>query len=436
MTAATCLLLARIALLVVWTQAGAAALAQGMPATGSVDADLVSRGAYLARLGDCAACHSVPGEPAFSGGLPLHSPLGTIYSTNITPDPETGIGSYSLQDFDRAVRSGESPRHHLYPAMPYVSFAKMSSEDVAALYGYFMHGVAPVHRTPPKTALTFPFNQRWGLAVWNWFFLEKGAYGDDGARSAQWNRGAYLVQGLGHCGSCHTPRGLAYQERGYSQTSSHYLTGGITDHWLAPNLTGDPISGLGGWSESQIVQFLKTGHGGRSMAFGPMKQVVSDSTQHFDDADLASVANYLKSLPPQRPATSFLPPSRANRTVEWLDSGDVRVPGAGLFNNFCAKCHQASGAGNPAKAPALAGSGVVRAEDPSSVIHIILSGAKPHQAADMPPVEPMPGFADRFDDREIAEVASFVRRSWGNDAPPVTSRKVGQERAQIAAEKP
>ncbi|HET7838025.1 MAG TPA: cytochrome c [Variovorax sp.] len=425
----------RIALACVLAPAAAAARGQAL-AQGTADAALVARGAYVARLGDCAGCHSAPGEPAFTGGLALHSPLGTIYSTNITPDRETGIGAYSLADFDRALRAGESPRHHLYPAMPYASFAKTSSDDVAALYAYFMQGVTPVNRMPPKTKLHFPFDQRWGLAVWNWLFLDKSANRDDGARSAQWNRGAYLVQGLGHCGSCHTPRGLAYQERGYTQASDRYLAGGITDHWLAPGIGSGPGGSVENWSVRQIAQFLKTGHGARAMAFGPMKEVVADSTQYVDEADLLSIGTYLKSLAPRRAAGTFLPASQADRTVDWLASGDVRVPGAGLYDNFCAKCHQTNGAGDPAKAPALAGSGAVRGVDPSSVVHMILSGGKPHQPPGMPAIDPMPAFGDRFDDREIAEVASFVRRSWGNDAPPVTARKVQQERAAIGAEKP
>jgi mono/diheme cytochrome c family protein len=403
--------------------------------TRDASATEVARGTYLARLGDCAACHSVPGTPDFTGGLALRSPLGTIYSTNITPDRETGIGTYSLQDFDRALREGKSPRHHLYPAMPYPSFAKLSNDDIAALYAYFMHGVTAVRRTPPETDLPFPFDQRWGLAAWNLLFLDGGSYRADSTRSTAWNRGAYLVQGLGHCGSCHTPRGLAYQEHGYSQAHDRFLTGGVADHWLAPNLTGQPMSGLASWSEDEIARFLKTGHGAHAMAFGPMKQVVTDSTQYVDAGDLASIATYLKSLSPQRPQGSFLPASQADRTVTWLVSGDVHVPGGGLFSNFCAKCHQADGRGDPQKAPALAGSGIVLAPNPSSVIHIILSGGAPHQPAGMAKVDPMPAFADRFTDREIAEVASFVRRSWGNDAPPVTTRAVQTLRAALAAEK-
>ncbi|HEX4511331.1 MAG TPA: cytochrome c, partial [Burkholderiaceae bacterium] len=173
-------------------------------------ADQIARGAYLARVGDCAACHTAPGNPAFTGGLPLRSPLGTIYSTNITPDRDTGIGNYSLEDFERALRDGKSPRHRLYPAMPYPSFAKTSDADLRALYSYFMHDVAAVNRVPPKTELPFPFDQRWAVSLWNVAFLDSGTYRTDPAHDARWNRGAYLVQGLGHCGACHTPRGIAY----------------------------------------------------------------------------------------------------------------------------------------------------------------------------------------------------------------------------------
>lgn len=395
---------------------------------------LVARGAYLATLGDCAACHSVPGTPAFSGGLPINSPLGTIYSTNITPDRETGIGSYSLQDFARTLREGRSPKHRLYPAMPFPSYTKISDDDIAALYAYFTHGVAPVGRRPPKTELPFPFNQRWGLAAWNVAFLEAGVYANDPRHDARWNRGAYLVQGLGHCGSCHTPRGLAYEERGYSQTSRHYLTGGINDHWFAPNLSAVAAIGLGRWSEADIVTFLKTGHG-KSMAFGPMKQVVGESTQHVDDEDLASIAVYLKSFDAHAPADRYRPvPTTAQQTGAWIASGDVHIPGDGLFMNFCAGCHGGDGKGQAGKAPPLARSALVRSTDPSSVIHIILAGGKPHQPSGTTAIDPMPPFHDQFDDREVAEVASFVRRSWSNDARPVAERTVAQLRRAVASE--
>jgi mono/diheme cytochrome c family protein len=412
-------------------QTGRASTVAPTPAANQAE---ITRGAYLARVGDCAACHSVPGSPDFTGGLPLTSPLGTIYSTNITPDRETGIGNYSLQDFEQALRNGKSPSHHLYPAMPYPSFAKTSDEDLRALYGYFMHGVAAVHRIPPKTDLPFPFDQRWAVSLWNVAFLDSGTYRNDAGHDAGWNRGAYLVQGLGHCGACHTPRGVAYEEHGYTQGSSRYLTGGVNDHWFAPNLSGERASGLGNWSQADIVRFLKTGHASGRMAFGPMTQVVTESLRYLDDADLVAIAAYLKSLASHGSDGSFRPEAQTRLTETWLASGDLRVPGGGLYNNFCAKCHQASGLGATDKAPALAGSALVRAPDAASVIHIILSGGKPTPVAGLADVDPMPSFSGQFDDREIAEVATFVRRSWGNNANPVTAREVQQARTAIAAE--
>ena len=415
--------------------AALAPAAASAPGLSSKDDPQAARGAYLARMGDCTACHTVPGSPEFSGGLPIQSPLGTIYSTNITPDRGTGIGDYSLQDFDRALREGKSPKHRLYPAMPFPSYTKISSDDIAALYAYFMRGVAPISHQPPKTDLPFPFDQRWGLVVWSLAFFDAGAYANDPGHDAKWNRGAYLVQGLGHCGACHTPRGPAYEERGYTQASSHYLTGMTNDHWFAPNLTGEAATGLGRWSTSDIATFLKTGHG-QSMAFGPMKQVVGDSTQYVDDADVASIATYLKSLEAHSADGRYRPlPTTAQQTAAWVASGDVHVPGDGLFMNFCAGCHGADGHGKAGDAPPLAQSALVRSRDPASVIHIILVGGKPHRPPGQDDIEAMPRFGDRFDDREIADVASFVRRSWGNDARPVTARTVEQLRAAVAGEK-
>ncbi|WP_143749539.1 c-type cytochrome, partial [Caballeronia arvi] len=223
------------------------------------DAALIERGRYLASAADCAGCHTAPkGGAPFAGGLGLNSPFGTIVSSNITPDRQYGIGRYSYEDFARTLRDGIAKGDkHLYPAMPYPSYSKITNEDMRALYAYFMGGVAPVHAAPAPTRLPFPFNQRWVLTLWNLAFAPTGEFKPRDGRDAQWNRGAYLVQSLGHCGACHTPRGPAFEERGYTEASSLYLTGGTNDHWFAPNLTTDVGSGLGRIRAEDIAAFLK-----------------------------------------------------------------------------------------------------------------------------------------------------------------------------------
>ena len=211
-------------------------------------------GEYLARAGDCVACHSVPGGKAFAGGLKMGTPLGTIYSTNITPDPETGIGNYSLADFDRALRQGiAKDGHRLYPAMPYPSYAKITDDDVRALYDFFMKQVPPVNQANKPNEIPSYLDIRWPLAIWNSLFTDSGSYVNKSGHDAAWNRGAYLVQGLGHCGACHTPRGWACQEKALDESGADYLAGALLDAWSAPDLRGDVRTGLGGWSKDDIA---------------------------------------------------------------------------------------------------------------------------------------------------------------------------------------
>lgn len=366
-----------------------------------------SRGAYLAKLGDCEACHTAPQHPAFAGGLPINSPLGTIYSTNITPDPQYGIGKYSLEDFKRAVRQGlAKDGKHLYPAMPYTSYVLMSDQDVNDLYAYFMKEVAPVHAEPPKTKLVFPFNQRWGITFWDMVFAPRERYRPDKGKDAQWNRGAYIVQSLGHCGACHTPRNLAYAEKSYSEASPAYLSGQIFDNWFAADLRE-----LNGWSEDDIVSFLKNGFGHGSTVFGSMKQVVEDSTQYLNEADLRAVAHYLVSIQLKR-----VNPAVASGTTQW--------PGAGLYHSACASCHKANGEGEDGKYPRLAGNTIVLSDDPISPIRLVLEGGKPARTQSRPNPKGMPAFAGKLTDKEIADVLSYIRNSWGNKAKPVSPRDV------------
>jgi mono/diheme cytochrome c family protein len=385
---------------------------------------LVTRGAYLATIADCTGCHTAgAAHPVFGGGLAINSPFGTIYSTNITPDPETGIGRYSYEDFSRAVRGGiRKDGKWLYPAMPYPSFTAMSDNDVRALYAYFMHGVKPVRHTPSQTRLPFPFNQRWTLKFWDLAFVEHKRFEPRADRGEKWNRGAYLVQALGHCGACHTPRGLAYQEKAYSETSSDYLTGAMIDNWFAPELTGNTASGLGRWTEEEIAAFLKTGHSGHTVAFGSMVTVIENSTQYLRQEDLDAVAHYLKSLPANGEKSSYSP--RRTPAVVPVGMSRFEKPGAGIYSGFCAKCHRNEGRGKPPKFPPLSGSSIVLSENASSLIRLMLEGGKGPWTKTGPKPEKMPGYAERFTDREIAEVLTFIRNSWGNKAPPVTTRDV------------
>ena len=414
------------------------------PASASSDAAQIERGAYLAKAADCAGCHTAaprvphPGAapvatPPFAGGLGMGSPFGTIYTSNITPDPQYGIGRYSYDDFARVLRKGIAPGgRRLYPAMPYPSFAKISDDDMHALYAYFMHGVQPVAVPAPPTRLPFPFNQRWVLMFWDWTFAPTGQFKADPKRDAQWNRGAYLVQSLGHCGACHTPRGPAYEERGYDQSASAYLTGGTNDHWFAPNLSADPGSGLGRSSATDIADFLRHGHGGGLVTFGSMVQVVEDSTQYLNDDDLAAIAAYLKSLPPHAPSGYFNARSQAaQQTVQALKTGDVERPGAGIYASFCARCHQVDGAGVPQKYPRLAGNPAVLSESSTSLVRLLVEGGGSPNTVGGPQSRKMPSFAGKLTDTEMARVLTFIRTTWGNTAGPVTRNDVSSVRGAL-----
>src|SRR5579863_6219026 len=257
-----------------------------------------SDGEYVARAADCVACHSIPGGKAFAGGLKMGTPLGAIYSTNITPDSETGIGTYSLADFDRAVRQGiAKDGHRLYPAMPYPSYVKLADADVAALYRFFMKQVPPVHQVNLKSEIPTLLSFRWPVAFWNFFFAPSVSYVAKPNHDAVWNRGAYLVQGPGHCGACHTPRGIGMQEKSLDDSSANFLAGAELDGWYAPSLRVDVRTGLGTWSTRDISEFLMHGHNRVGSAFGSMIDVINNSTSYFSDSDIDAIAVYLKSLP-------------------------------------------------------------------------------------------------------------------------------------------
>jgi mono/diheme cytochrome c family protein len=376
-------------------------------------------GEYVQRLADCVACHSVANGAPLAGGLKMGTPLGALYATNITPDDTTGIGRYSLQDFDNAVRRGVArDGHRLYPAMPYPSYAKLTDDDVRKLYGFFMHSVRPVQQVNRPGEISFPLNQRWVLALWNLAFLHEGSYRPKSEHDAVWNRGAYLVQGPGHCGSCHTARGWAFNETAFDDGSDRYLAGALLDGWFASNLRGDPRVGLGRWSEMDIVNFLKAGHNARATVYGSMLDALNNSTQFMNQADLTAIARYLKSLDAQA-SLSQAAYVYDNHAQLALDRGDLSAPGAGLYLNQCSTCHGRDGRGNGDLLPPLAGNSAALEHDPSSLINIVLNGGGRIVVNGVPDSYRMTPFRVLLSDQEIADIATFVRSSWGNNGSAV-----------------
>jgi mono/diheme cytochrome c family protein len=390
-------------------------------------AESADRGEYVASAANCAACHTAPGEAAYAGGLKMATPMGAIYVTNITPDARTGIGSYSLKEFDRAVRRGVAKDgHHLYPAMPYPSYAKMSDEDISALYLYFKSGVKPVERANTPGEIKWPLNMRWPLALWNIAFGGK-AFAPDPKFGAEEARGAYLVQGPGHCGACHTPRGIAFQEKGLDESSKHFLAGAPLDNWSSPNLRGGQRAGLGQWSDDDIVQFLKTGRNRFGSTFGTMIEVIDSSTQYLTDADLRAMAKYLKSLPADKDGGDPLYIYNG-ASVAALNAGKPVGNGALIYWQKCQSCHAADGLGQGAEIAALAGNPAVMDRDATSLINIVLNGSLPIVVSGTPDIYKMPQFRRVYDDKDIADIVSFMRSAWGNDAPPVSASDVASLR--------
>jgi mono/diheme cytochrome c family protein len=381
-----------------------------------------NKGEYLARAGDCVSCHSVRGGKAFAGGLRMGTPMGVIYSTNITPDPETGIGNYSLEDFDRAVRSGVAKDgHHLYPAMPYPSYAKISDDDLKELYTFFMKDVPAVRQPNKPNEIPWYLSPRWPLAVWNMVFAPKVGFNARQDHDAAWNRGAYLIEGLEHCGACHTPRGLAIQEKALDDSSPAYLQGAELDAWSAPSLRGDKRTGLGGWSVDDIQAFLESGHNDKGVAFGSMLDVVNNSTPYLTDGDTKAMAVFLKSLPATADQSPF---AYADKTAESPQGGEAQQPGAATYLGACAACHGADGKGQAPFMPPLAGNPAVLDPNASSLVNLVLNGAEPLVVKGVPDAYRMPQFRVQLNDEQIAEVLSFVRGSWGNDAAAVSTDQV------------
>ncbi|EJJ27076.1 cytochrome c [Rhizobium sp. CF142] len=389
----------------------------------------LQQGEYAARLGDCVACHSIKDGPAFAGGLEMGTPLGSIFSTNITPDKQTGIGNYTLADFDNAVRRGVAPDgRRLYPAMPYPSYEKLSDGDVLALYNYFMNHVEPVHQANRPSRIPPPLNMRWPLAFWNSLFTD-GAYRSDRTKDASWNRGAYLVQGPGHCGACHTPRGLAMQEVSLDGGKPQFLSGTNLDGWYVPSLRNDHNTGLGRWSEQDIVAYLKDGRNQHGVVFGPMAEVVNNSTAFVSDEDLSAIAHYLKSFEgdPERDGKPWVYKPGLLQSSSTTGAMSV-LPGAQAYAARCGFCHGPDGKGRSPWMPPLAGTSAVLSKDPASMINITLNGSLRVVSGGTPDLYRMPSFREQLSDQQIADLMTYIRSSWGNEAPPVAAQAVGAMR--------
>lgn len=384
--------------------------------------DLIQRGEYVARLSDCVACHSTPESAPFSGGLAMATPVGKIYTTNITPDRESGIGRYSLADFDRAVRQGVAQDgHRLYSAMPFPSYQKLSDEDIRALYAFMMHGVQPASRQNQPPEIPWPLNMRWPLALWRAAFASGEPWQTVANRDALWNRGAYLVEGPGHCGSCHTPRGLAFNEKALDARSPDYLAGALLDGWYAPSLRGDASTGISRWSEEEVVTFLKTGRNAHGVVFGSMTDAFNNSTQFMRDHDLRAIAHYLKSLPPgsNDSGNAWHYAARSEQPA--------RHPGEQTFIARCSSCHDADGRGQAPWIPPLAGATSMQV-DAASAINIVLNGSARVVANGVPDAYRMPPYRKQLSDRETAEVLNYIRSSWGNGGAQTEAKAVAEMR--------
>ncbi len=413
------------------------------PASASATDPLVAKGRYLAQAGDCVSCHTAPGGKPFTGGLALATPFGTIISTNITPDQNAGIGGYTQEEFNRAVREGVAKDgHRLYPAMPYTSFAAVTDGDMQALYAYFMKGVASVDHRPAATDLPWPYSMRWLMFGWNWLYADQKPYQPVAAQSAEWNRGAYLVRGLGHCGECHTPRGRLGGPLATNEGKPTFLSGSQVDGWVAQALRHSDVSTAAQWPQKDWVDYLKTGRTAHTAAFGPMVQVVENSTQHMTEQDLAAMSTYISSLgAPANAAPAQTSPMAA--AAEKAASSPVAAAlrdgkpgdapaGAMVYLNNCNACHTSSGAGANKTFPTLAGNPVVLASDPTSLIRIVLSGSQMASTAGAPSAIAMPALGWRLTDDDVAKVLSFVRSSWGNQAAAVTPAQVAAVRSTLA----
>lgn len=380
----------------------------------------IERGRYVALAADCDACHRDPvSRQPYAGGLPIETPFGNVIAPNITPDRDTGIGGWTDAQFEAALRHGRRPDgKRLYPAMPFTYFAKMTAGDVADLHAY-LDSLEPVHHAVAADQLPFPFDIRAGMIAWDALFFADAPFVPNASKSAEWNRGAYLVQGPGHCGACHTPKNLLGGDE-----RAQYLQGYSIQGWFAPDLT-NTRGGIGDWSCGDLVDYLKTGHNRFAAASGPMAEEVRYSSSQLRPEDLRAMASYLKSQGGHDVARKPL-----------STNDPAMATGAAIYGDLCAACHKVDGSGVPRLIPNLAASASVGAREPTTVIRVLLEGAN-SVATDAEPTAPqMPTFAWQLSDAQIAAVGTYIRNSWSHAAPAITAHQVHEERANLSAARP
>lgn len=375
---------------------------------------LVTQGEYLARAGDCIACHTLPGGRLFAGGRAMPTPFGTLYSTNITPDPESGIGGWTADQFYALMHTGRTPDGGMiYPAMPFANYTKVTRQDSDAIFAY-LRAVPAVHQPDRPNDLRFPYDNRALILGWRTLFFTEGTFRPDAAKSDAWNRGAYLVQGLGHCSMCHSP----INALGGSSESRAFEGGLIPmQDWYAPSLTSNKEAGLGDWSLQDITDLLRTGISHRGAVYGPMAEVVYDSLQYLTDMDVQAMAIYLKSL------GQGSPPGAASSAVPATESSLLLDLGRTVYGTHCTTCHGADGRGMPPQYPPLAANQSIQMESAVNPIRMVLNGGLPPGTAGNPRPYGMPPFAQALSDDDVAAVVTYIRASWGNRAGPVDARQ-------------
>jgi len=388
------------------------ASASGRAQAAEPTAEMIARGKALTNAGDCASCHTADPAKPFAGGKRIDTPFGGIYSPNLTPDRDTGIGAWSDGEFYRALREGVArDGSRYYPAFPYPNFTKLIRDDILAIRAY-LATLTPFRNTPPPPQLRWPLNYRVLMRGWNFLFFRPGIFQPNLLKSAEWNRGGYLVEGAAHCGACHTPKtmfGADKRGRAYG--------GGLIDGWFAPRLDSVARSGLKSWSVDDIVEYLQSGRNGKSHSGGPMAEVIVNSTSKMSDADVRAIAVYLKDLPAGAPEPTVTPPPEA----------DMKA-GAAVYAHACISCHEADGSGAPRIYPPLPGNANLLSADPTSTLRITLDGAQTVTTARAPNTGSMPAYAKQLSDQQIADVTNYIRNSWGNAAPLVTPAQVAKAR--------